>query len=143
MKDSVVKQEGIVKAEFLSQALENITSENDISQQTQNVKNIPKTLTLSESFWCERLTMFQPLQLPFESAGSQAEPKWVMSPWQPLLPKNSEGDAWRILLQAFVIYLARLTQLAEFQIGWCVNEATVLAQALNRVLAISFEKEVA
>ncbi|QXF34496.1 non-ribosomal peptide synthetase [Photorhabdus luminescens] len=147
MKDSVVKQEKIVKAEFLSQTLENITSANDISQQTQNVKNIPKALTPSELFWCERLTMFEPLQLPFESAGNQTEPRWVMSPWQPPLLKNSEGDAWRTLLQAFVIYLARLTQQTEFQIGWCVNETkdkpdmlTDLSPVAPMVVEVAFDK---
>ncbi|OWO80001.1 hypothetical protein B5C26_19375, partial [Photorhabdus luminescens] len=145
MKDSVVKQGSIVKTEFLSQTLENITSANDISQQTQNVNNI--FLTPSESFWCERLTALQPLQLPFESAGKQADPKWVMSPWQPSLPKNGKEDAWRTLLQAFVIYLARLTQQTEFQIGWRVDEAkdkpdmlTGLSPVVPMVAEVAFDK---
>ncbi|WP_219847638.1 non-ribosomal peptide synthase/polyketide synthase [Photorhabdus hindustanensis] len=147
MKDSVVKQERIVKAEFPSQTLENINRVNDISQQIQNVKNIPQALTPSESFWCERLIALQPLQLPFESVGKQAEPKWAMSSWQPSLLKNGEEEAWRTLLQAFVIYLARLTQQTEFQIGWCVNEAkdkpdmlTGFSPVVPMVAEVAFDK---
>ncbi len=121
MKDSITQAGSAFKAELLSQTSENITNVNNILPPTQNVKNIPQTFTFSESFWCERLAALQPLQLPFETAGEQAEPSWVISDWQPPLPKNGEEEPLRTLLQAFVIYLARLTQQTTFQIGWCVD----------------------
>ncbi|WP_434524334.1 amino acid adenylation domain-containing protein [Photorhabdus asymbiotica] len=117
MKDNIAEVGNILQA----QTSENVISVNNTSQQIQNVKNIPQVFTSSESFWCERLASLQPFQLPFEITGKQTEPRWVMSPWQPPLPKNGEEDSLRTLLQAFVIYLARLTHQTEFQIGWCVE----------------------
>uniref|UniRef100_UPI00387E9BEC amino acid adenylation domain-containing protein n=2 Tax=Photorhabdus viridis TaxID=3163327 RepID=UPI00387E9BEC len=98
-------------------------------QQAQSVKDTLQILAPSESFWRERLASLLPLQLPFETAGESVEPEWVCSDWQPPLLKNSEelknGEEapLRTLLQAFAIYLARLTHQTEFQIGWCVERA--------------------
>lgn len=121
MKDSIAQAGSTSKAELLSQTSENITKVNDTLPPTQNVKNIPQMFTSNESFWCERLAALQPLQLPFEITGEPAEPSWVISDWQPPLPKNGEEEPLRTLLQVFVIYLARLTQQTTFQIGWCVD----------------------
>ncbi|TDB49063.1 non-ribosomal peptide synthetase, partial [Photorhabdus khanii subsp. guanajuatensis] len=115
------------------------------SQQAQNIKNTLQALAPSESFWYERLASLQPIQLPFEMMGEQTEPQWVMSPWQPPLPKNDEEEPLQALLQVLVIYLARLTQQAEFQIGWCVDEvkgksADVLAPVVPMTIEVAFDK---
>ncbi|WP_387468077.1 AMP-binding protein, partial [Photorhabdus sp. RM323S] len=115
------------------------------SQQAQNVKNTLQALAPSESFWYERLASLQPIQLPFEMIGEQTEPQWVMSPWQPPLPKNDEEEPLQALLQVLVIYLVRLTQQAEFQIGWCVDEvkgksADVLAPVVPMTIEVAFDK---
>ncbi len=116
------------------------------SQQAQNVKDTLQTLAPSESFWHKRLASLQPLQLPFEMIGKQAEPRWGISPWQPPLP-NAGEDPLQTLLQVFVIYLARLTQQTEFQIGWCVDEAkykpdilTGLSSVVPMVVEVAFDK---
>ncbi|WP_350307342.1 amino acid adenylation domain-containing protein, partial [Photorhabdus viridis] len=109
------------------------------SQQAQNVKNTLQALAPSEPFWCERLAALQPLQLPFEMIGKQAEPRWVMGPWQPPLPKNDAEDPLQSLLQIFVIYLARLTQQAQFQIGWCVDEVKDKSADLASMVPMSIE----
>ncbi|MDB6372144.1 non-ribosomal peptide synthetase, partial [Photorhabdus bodei] len=117
------------------------------SQQAQNVKNTLQTLAPSESFWYERLASLQPLQLPFEMIGKQAEPRWGMSSWQPPLLKNAGEDPLQTLLQVFVIYLARLTQQTELQIGWCVDGAedkpdilTGLSSVVPMVVEVAFDK---
>uniref|UniRef100_UPI0036DAA4D6 amino acid adenylation domain-containing protein n=1 Tax=Photorhabdus sp. RM322S TaxID=3342825 RepID=UPI0036DAA4D6 len=117
------------------------------SQQARNVKNTLQTLAPSEPFWYERLASLQPLQLPFEMIGKQAEPRWGMSPWQPPLLKNAGEDPLQTLLQVFVIYLARLTQQTELQIGWCVNGAedkpdilTGLSSVVPMVVEVAFDK---
>ncbi|ERT10386.1 non-ribosomal peptide synthetase, partial [Photorhabdus temperata] len=98
-------------------------------QQAQNVKDTLQALAPSEPFWRERLASLLPLQLPFETAGESIEPEWVLSAWQsPLLKggeklKNGQKAPLPTLLQAFAIYLARLTHQTEFQIGWCVERA--------------------
>ncbi|WP_387465803.1 amino acid adenylation domain-containing protein [Photorhabdus sp. RM323S] len=144
MKDNFAKVGNVLKSELLSQKPENIIDSNYASPQTQNTKNILQTLTPSELFWYERLTALQPFQLPFETAGEQAEPRWAMSLWQLPLPKNSEEDSLRTLLQAFVIYLARLTQQTEFQIGWCVGEvkgkSADLASVVPMIIEVMFDK---
>uniref|UniRef100_UPI0036DC5A5C non-ribosomal peptide synthase/polyketide synthase n=1 Tax=Photorhabdus sp. RM322S TaxID=3342825 RepID=UPI0036DC5A5C len=90
-------------------------------QQAQNVKDTLQALAPSESFWRERLASLLPLQLPFETTGKSAEPKWALSAWQSPLLKNGEKAPLQILLQTFAIYLARLTHQTEFQIGWCID----------------------
>ncbi|NDL00647.1 non-ribosomal peptide synthetase [Photorhabdus bodei] len=144
MKDSIAQAGSDFKAELLSQTSENITNVNDTLPPTQNVKNIPQTLTSSESFWCERLAALQPLQLPFETAGEQVEPSWVISDWQLPLPKNGEEEPLQTLLQAFVIYLARLTQQTVFQIGWYVDgvddKSADLAPVVPMVVEMEFDK---
>ncbi|NHB93226.1 AMP-binding protein, partial [Photorhabdus cinerea] len=144
MKDNMAKTGSAPKVEHLSQTVENITSTNDVSQQTGSERNIPQVLTPGESFWCERLASLQPLQLPFEMMEKQAESRWVMSPWQCLLSKDDEEDPLQALLQVFVIYLARLTQQTEFQIGWCVDEvkdsSVDLAPVVPMVVEVAFDK---
>lgn len=144
MKDSIAQAGSTFKAELLSQTSENITNVNDALPPTQNVKNIPQTFTSSELFWCERLAALQPLQLPFETAGAQAEPSWVISDWHSPLPKSGEEEPLQTLLQAFVIYLARLTQQTVFQIGWCVDgvndKSAALATVAPMVVEMEFDK---
>uniref|UniRef100_UPI001C2661E7 hypothetical protein n=1 Tax=Photorhabdus heterorhabditis TaxID=880156 RepID=UPI001C2661E7 len=144
MKDNMAKTGSAPKVEHLSQTVENITSTNDISQQAGSERNIPQMLTPSESFWCERLASLQPLQLPFEMMEKQAEPRWVMSPWQSPLSKDDEENPSKELLQVFIIYLARLIQQTKFQIGWCVDEvkdlAADLALVVPMVVEVAFDK---
>uniref|UniRef100_UPI0036DF35FD amino acid adenylation domain-containing protein n=1 Tax=Photorhabdus sp. RM322S TaxID=3342825 RepID=UPI0036DF35FD len=144
MKDNITKMGSACKTGHLLQRSENITAANDASQPTQNTKNLSQALTPSESFWYERLAALQPFQLPFETAGDQAEPRWIMSAWQSPLPKKGEEDPLQVLLQAFVIYLARLTQQTEFQIGWGVNELNEtpadLAPVVPMAVAVAFDK---
>ncbi|MCC8384725.1 amino acid adenylation domain-containing protein [Photorhabdus laumondii subsp. laumondii] len=140
MKNNIAK----VGSAFKTQTSENITDANDVSQQTRNTKNTLQRLTSSELFWYERLAAFQPLQLPFETAGDQTEPIWAMSAWQPPLPKNGEEEPLRTLLQTFVIYLARLTQQTVFQIGWSVDkvkdESANLAPVVPMAVEVAFDK---
>ncbi|KER04351.1 photoditritide non-ribosomal peptide synthetase [Photorhabdus temperata] len=143
MKDSIAEAGSALSAEFLSQTSEYITNTNDTSPQTQNTHHIPQALIPSESFWYERLAALQPLQLPFETAAEQAEPKWAMSLWQSSLPKNGEEEPLRTLLQAFAIYLARLTQQTEFQIGWGVkanDNLADLAPMVPMTIEVAFDK---
>ncbi|WP_445497289.1 amino acid adenylation domain-containing protein [Photorhabdus sp. SF281] len=143
MKDSIAQERSAFNAELFPQTSENITNINDASSQIKNTKNILKALTLSELFWYERLAALQPLQLPFETAREQAEPRWAMSLWQSPLPKNGEEDPLRTLLQTFVIYLARLTQQTEFQIGWGVkanDNLTDLAPVVPMDVEVAFDK---
>ncbi|MCT8343371.1 amino acid adenylation domain-containing protein [Photorhabdus kleinii] len=140
MKNNIAK----VGSAFKTQTSKNITDANDVSQQTRNTKNILQRLTSSELFWYERLAALQPLQLPFETAGEQTEPIWAMSAWQPPLPKNGEEEPLRMLLQTFVIYLARLTQQTVFQIGWSVDkvkdESVNLAPVVPMAVEVAFDK---
>ncbi|WP_118987820.1 non-ribosomal peptide synthetase [Photorhabdus sp. CRCIA-P01] len=140
MKNNIVK----VGSAFKTQTSENITDANDVSQQTRNTKNILQRLTSSELFWYERLAAFQPLQLPFETAGEQTEPIWTMSAWQSPPQKNGEEEPLRTLLQTFVIYLARLTQQTVFQIGWSVDkvkdESANLAPVVPMAVEVAFDK---
>ncbi|MGV7960807.1 amino acid adenylation domain-containing protein [Photorhabdus tasmaniensis] len=141
MKDNVAKMGSACKVELLSQTSENIT---DAPQPTQNTDNILQAFTLSESFWYERLAALQPFQLPFEITGDQAEPRWIMSAWQSPLLKKGEENPLQVLLQAFVIYLARLTQQTEFQIGWGVNTLNEtpadLAPVVPMAVEVAFDK---
>ncbi|MCG1055447.1 AMP-binding protein, partial [Mycetohabitans sp. B5] len=85
--------------------------------------DIRKALASSESFWQERLARLQPLPLPFEQGESGLEPKWAISAWcPPLLGKNKPKQPLTVLLSMLAIYLARLTEQAQFQIGWRVSE---------------------
>ncbi|NHB98447.1 non-ribosomal peptide synthetase, partial [Photorhabdus stackebrandtii] len=147
MKENIVKLGNVLKTELVSQTSENITNVSDSSPQTQHVNKILQALMPSELFWYERLAALQPLQLPFETAGEQTEPSWVISAWQSPLPGNSEEDPLRLLLQTFVVYLARLTHQTKFQIGWCVDEEkdtpsrlTGLAPVVPMVVEIAFDK---
>ncbi|MBS9444388.1 non-ribosomal peptide synthetase, partial [Photorhabdus heterorhabditis] len=114
------------------------------SQQTQDVRNILQALASSEPFWYGRLASLQPLQLPFEMTGKQLEPRWAISSWQSPLPKNDEETPLQSLLQVFAIYLARLTQQTECQIGWCVDEIkdspTDLAKMVPMTIEVAFDQ---
>ncbi|OHV53272.1 non-ribosomal peptide synthetase [Photorhabdus temperata] len=147
MKDNIANVGNVLRTELVSQTSKNITNVSDNSQQAQNVKNILQVLTPSELFWYERLTSLQPFQLPFETAGEQVEPKWAISVWCSPLPGNGEEDPLRLLLQAFAIYLARLTHQTEFQIGWCVDEVKEtpnmlagLVPVVPMTLEVAFDK---
>ncbi|TDB56913.1 non-ribosomal peptide synthetase [Photorhabdus khanii] len=141
MKDSIAQAGSALNAELFSQTSENIISANDASSQTKNTQNILKALTPGELFWYERFAALQPLQLPFETVGEQAKPRWTMSLWQSPLPGNGEEDPLRALLQTFVIYLARLTQQTEFQIGWCVDKVNgKSADLVPMVVEVEFDK---
>ncbi|WP_350304365.1 amino acid adenylation domain-containing protein [Photorhabdus viridis] len=139
MKDSIAEAGSALNTKLFAQTSENITNVNDVSPQTQNTKSIPQEFTSSELFWYKRLVSLQPLQLPFETVGEQAEPRWAVSKWLPPLPKNREEDALGTLLQAFVIYLARLTHQTEFQIGWCVDEVNDTLADLAPVVPMAVE----
>ncbi|MEJ2767903.1 non-ribosomal peptide synthase/polyketide synthase [Mycetohabitans sp. B46] len=85
--------------------------------------DIRKALASSESFWQERLARLQPLSLPFEKGENGFEPKWAISAWcSPLLEKSEPKRPLTVLLSVLAIYLARLTEQAQFQIGWRVSE---------------------
>ncbi|NHB90237.1 non-ribosomal peptide synthetase, partial [Photorhabdus tasmaniensis] len=143
MKDSIAQAGSALNAELFPPASENITNVNDASSQIKNTKNVLKALTLSELFWYERLAALQSSQLPFETAREQVEPRWAISLWQSPLPKNGEEDPLQMLLQAFVIYLARLTQQTEFQIGWGVkanDNLTELAPVVPMAVEVAFDK---
>ncbi|ETS33664.1 non-ribosomal peptide synthase [Photorhabdus khanii NC19] len=112
-------------------------------QQAQNVKDTLQALASGESFWRERLASLLPLQLPFETTGKSAEPKWALSAWQSPLLKNGE----KAPLQTFAIYLARLTHQTEFQIGWCVdrvknepNGLSGLAPVVPMTIKVEFDQ---
>ncbi|ERT10339.1 non-ribosomal peptide synthetase, partial [Photorhabdus temperata] len=117
-------------------------------QQAHNIRNTLEVLASSESFWYERLTSLQPIQLPFKTTRQQIKPRWVMSAWLPALPKsNNEEDPLRMLLQTFVIYLARLIHQTKFQLGWYVDEAkdeagilAGLAPVVPMVVEVEFDR---
>ncbi|UAW64946.2 non-ribosomal peptide synthase/polyketide synthase [Mycoavidus sp. HKI] len=93
-------------------------------KQSKDITEIHKTLAPSESFWQNRLARLQPLQLPFEQRESGAEPEWLASAWcAPLRAKNQSSQPLTVLLSALAIYLSRLTEHAQFQIGWHVDNA--------------------
>ncbi|WP_099115050.1 non-ribosomal peptide synthetase, partial [Xenorhabdus miraniensis] len=105
--------------------------------------NTLQSLTPSELFWYQRLVALQPLQLPFDISHKIAEPRWAISRWQSPLPQNGQEEPWRILLQAFVIYLARLTQQSAFQIGWCValnDNRTNLASVVPMDIEVALDE---
>ncbi|MCT8343380.1 amino acid adenylation domain-containing protein, partial [Photorhabdus kleinii] len=116
------------------------------SQQEQNIKNTLQTLAPYEPFWCKRLATLQPAHLPFDIPHRTTEPRWVMSPWQSVFPQNSKDIkevSWRTLLQAFVIYLARLTQQTVFQVGWCVgsnDDLSNMASVVPMTIEAAFDK---
>ncbi|CBW75576.1 Non-ribosomal peptide synthetase modules [Mycetohabitans rhizoxinica HKI 454] len=90
---------------------------------TGGAPDIRKALASSESFWQERLARLQPLPLPFEQGERALEPKWAISAWRPpLLGKSEPKRSLTVLLSVLAIYLARLTEQAQFQIGWRVSE---------------------
>ncbi|WP_387467998.1 AMP-binding protein, partial [Photorhabdus sp. RM323S] len=115
-------------------------------QQARNIKNTLQTLAPYEPFWCKRLTTLQPAHLPFDISHKTAEPRWVMSPWQSVFPQNSKDIkevSWITLLQAFVIYLARLTQQTEFQVGWYVgsnDDLSNMASVVPMTIEVAFDK---
>ncbi|WP_338911511.1 non-ribosomal peptide synthase/polyketide synthase [Mycetohabitans rhizoxinica] len=90
---------------------------------TGGAPDIRKALASSESFWQERLARLQSLPLPFEQGERALEPKWAISAWRPpLLGKSEPKQSLTVLLSVLAIYLARLTEQAQFQIGWRVSE---------------------
>ncbi|WP_228860812.1 AMP-binding protein, partial [Xenorhabdus sp. PB61.4] len=112
-------------------------------KQAQNIKNTLEKLAPDEPFWCKRFTDWQPAHLPFDIPHKTAESCWVISPWQSAFPQNSQKVLWRTLLQAFVIYLARLTQQEELQIGWCVeanDELSNMASVVPMTIEVEFDK---
>uniref|UniRef100_UPI0036DB3EFB hypothetical protein n=1 Tax=Photorhabdus sp. RM322S TaxID=3342825 RepID=UPI0036DB3EFB len=118
MKDNIATEENMFKSEVLSQKLD-------------------------ENFWCKRLTELQPSHLPFDIPHKTAEPRWAMSPWQLVLPQDNQETAWRTLLQAFVIYLMRLTQQTVCQVGWCVganDELSPMASVVPMNIETTFDK---
>ncbi len=93
-------------------------------KQSRAITAIHEALAPSESFWQDRLTRLEPLQLPFEHRENSTEPKWAASTWcTPLRGDNEAHPPLVVLLATFAIYLARLTGQKQFQIGWRVNEA--------------------
>ncbi|NHB63598.1 non-ribosomal peptide synthetase, partial [Photorhabdus sp. RW14-46] len=115
----------------------------------------------SEPFWYKRLITQQPAHLPFDIPHRTTEPRWITSPWQFAFPQgnfsqddflqgNSSQDykdlkkvSWKTLLQAFVIYLARLNQQTMFQIGWCVgsnDDLSNVASVVPMTLEVVFDK---
>ncbi len=93
-------------------------------KQSKAIAEIHKKLASSESFWQDRLAHLQPLQLPFEHRESGAEPEWLASAWcASLSAKNESNQPLVALLSALAVYLARLTEHAQFQIGWHVDDA--------------------
>ncbi|WP_038259918.1 AMP-binding protein, partial [Xenorhabdus cabanillasii] len=105
--------------------------------------NTLQSLTPSELFWYQRLAALQPLQLPFDVPHKIAEPRWAISCWQSPSPQSGQEEPWRIVLQAFVIYLARLTQQPACQIGWEValndNRAN-LASVVPMSIAVAWDQ---
>ncbi|QTL38237.1 amino acid adenylation domain-containing protein [Xenorhabdus budapestensis] len=105
--------------------------------------NTLQSLTPSELFWYQRITALQPLQLPFDIPHKIAEPRWAISRWQSPSPQSGQEEPWRIVLQAFVIYLARLTQQPTYQIGWGValndNRAN-LASVVPMDIAVALDQ---
>ncbi|MCG1042707.1 non-ribosomal peptide synthase/polyketide synthase [Mycetohabitans sp. B8] len=90
---------------------------------TERTPDIRKALASSESFWQQRLARLQPLPLPFEQGESALEPQWAISAWRPpLLEKSEPKQSLTVLLSVLAIYLARLTEQAQYQIGWRVSE---------------------
>ncbi|WP_319930494.1 non-ribosomal peptide synthase/polyketide synthase [Xenorhabdus santafensis] len=108
------------------------------SQQRQQVKNTLQALAPSESFWQRRLAAFQPVRLPFASSERSSTPCWMTSLWQTSVIQNETDTSSQTLLQAFVIYLARLTQQSVFQIGWCTEVNDDLS-ALSPVVPMEIE----
>lgn len=103
----------------------------------KTVDETQKMLTSSESFWQERLARFQPLQLPFVQRKSHTEPEWAVSAWcAPLQTKNASDQPLTTLLTVLAIYLARLIEQAQFQIGWCVNDMQDELNALTRLAPV-------
>ncbi|MBD2813407.1 amino acid adenylation domain-containing protein, partial [Xenorhabdus sp. Flor] len=96
------------------------TAGNSLNGETLSGINTLQSLTPSELFWYQRLAALYPLQLPFDIPHKIAEPRWAISCWQSSSPQKGQEAPWRIVLQAFVIYLARLTQQSTCQIGWNV-----------------------
>ncbi|WP_323858356.1 non-ribosomal peptide synthetase [Xenorhabdus doucetiae] len=114
-----------------------------LPQQVQDAKNTLQKHALDESFWCQRLTDWQPTHLPFGLPHKIAEPRWVMSPWIPALPHDNQETAWKTLLQAFIIYLMRLTQQTVCQIGWCVranDDLPSMASVVPMAIEAEFDK---
>ncbi|MDX7992799.1 amino acid adenylation domain-containing protein, partial [Xenorhabdus littoralis] len=113
------------------------------SQQAQNIKNKLRTLAPYESFWYKRLTLLQPTHLPFDIPHKTTEPHWVLSPWQFAFVQNCQKLSWKTLLQAFVIYLSRLTQQTMIQVGWAVetnDDLSNMASVVPMTIETAFDK---
>ncbi|RAW70165.1 amino acid adenylation domain-containing protein, partial [Photorhabdus sp. S15-56] len=102
-------------------------------QQAQNIKNTLQKFAPDEPFWCQRLTGWQPSHLPFDISHKTAEPRWAISPWQSAFSQKSQEATWKTLLQAFVIYLTRLTQQTVCQVGWYVGANEELSNMASMV----------
>ncbi len=112
-------------------------------QQAQNVKNTLQKRAPDEPFWYKRLTDLQPTHLPFDIPHKTEEPRWATSPWQSAFPQNSQETIWRTLLQAFIIYLTRLTQQTVCQVGWWVetnDELSHMASVVPMTIEATFDK---
>lgn len=100
-------------------------------QQSDAVTKIHKTLAPHELFWQQRLARWQFWTLPFEHGERDTEPNWATSAWCPPLQEKSEANQpVMTLLTVLAIYLARLTEQRQFQIGWRVNDADDPLKAL-------------
>ncbi|WP_338861220.1 amino acid adenylation domain-containing protein [Mycetohabitans rhizoxinica] len=100
-------------------------------EQFDAVTKIHEALAPHELFWQQRLARRQPLPLPFEQRERDAEPDWVASAWcPPLRARDEASEPVMALLAVFAIYLARLTEQTQFQIGWRVNDAAAPLQTL-------------
>ncbi|WP_338114322.1 amino acid adenylation domain-containing protein, partial [Xenorhabdus indica] len=119
------------------------TTGNSLNGEALSGINTLQSLTPSELFWYQRLAALHPLQLPFDIPHKIAEPRWAISCWQSPSLQSGQEEPWRIVLQAFVIYLARLTQQPVCQIGWGValndNQAN-LASVVPMDIAVALDQ---
>ncbi|WP_047679530.1 AMP-binding protein, partial [Xenorhabdus sp. NBAII XenSa04] len=119
------------------------TTGNSLNGEILSGINTLQSLTPSELFWYQRLVALHPFRLPFDIPHQIAEPRWAISRWQSLSPQKSQEAPWRIVLQAFVIYLTRLSQQSAYQIGWSValnNNRANLASVVPMDIEVAWDK---
>ncbi|WP_184108998.1 AMP-binding protein, partial [Sinorhizobium terangae] len=90
-------------------------------EQARSLRAAHEEIAPQEDFWRQRLEQFKILQLPFlSSCPAEAPPKWQSSWWQRAsgLVELPAKDRVEHLLTAWLVYLARVTGEAEFQVGW-------------------------
>ncbi|SEP37506.1 Methionyl-tRNA formyltransferase, partial [Rhizobium tibeticum] len=89
--------------------------------EARSITAVHEMLAPQEEFWRHRLEQFKMLQLPFLSSSvAEAPPRWQTSSWliPSALAKLSPIDRTEYLVAAWLIYLARITGEADFQLGW-------------------------